>query len=86
MSMGGDHTNVSLDYTILPMSTNTTKQLLLVTCIKIISKGLGCKDTIFAMDVLYANIIVFGKHFEIFLGFKGGLNHCLFLTMHVQEP
>ena len=51
-----------------------------------ISKGLGCEDAIVAMNVLYVNIVVFGKHFEIFPGFKGRLDRCLFLTMHVQEP
>ena len=83
MSADGDHTNVSLNYTILPMSTNTTKQLLLVTFIKMISKGLGCEEAIVAMNVLYVDVIVFDKQFEIFLGFKGGLDCCLFLTMHM---
>ena len=83
MSAGGDHTNVSFNYTILPMSTNTTKQLLLVICIKMISKDLGCENTIVTMNMLYVNIIVFGKQFKIFLGFKGRLNCCLFLTMHM---
>ena len=75
---GCDYTYVALNDTLLLMCTNTAKQLLLVTCIKMIIKSLSCKDPIVTVDVLHADIVAFCKHFKIFFWFKGGLDCCFF--------
>ena len=77
--------NVPFNHTILPMCTNTTKQLLLVACFKMISKSVGHKDAVVTVNVLDMETVVLGKQFKIFFGLKGRLNCCFFLTMHMQE-
>ena len=78
-----DYTNVPFDDSILPVSANSTEQLLLITCVEMVTKGLGCKDPIVTMNVLHMDIVSFWEQFKIFLGFKSRLDCCIFLTVRM---
>ena len=67
--MCGNDANVSFDDAILPMGTNTTKWLLLVTGNDMIFKSLCREDTVVAVDVFYVNIVLLCIDLKIFFGF-----------------
>jgi hypothetical protein len=61
-----DHTDVTFNYTILPMSAYTTEGLMLIGGIDMILKSLSSEYSIITVDVSNAHIVTLGEHFERF--------------------
>ena len=68
-STSRDDTNELLDNTILPVGANTAERLILVRGINVVFKDLSGKDSIIAVDVFGAYVIMLSKGFKSYLRF-----------------
>jgi len=84
-SMRSDCTNVSLNHTILPVSTDATERLRLRLVLTVFDKRLAVEDLVVAVNMLDTTIVPFLKSFKRSLGFKSSSCASGFLEVSPEE-
>jgi len=85
VSMHSDSTNVSLNHTILPVSTDATERLRLRLVLTVFDKRLAVEDLVDAVNMLDTMIISFRKSFKRSLGFKSSSRASGFLERNFMK-
>jgi len=84
-SMSSGCTNVSLNHTILPVSTDATERLRLRLVLTVFDERLAVEDLVVAVNMLDTMIVPFRKSFKRSLRFKSSSCASGFLEVSPEE-